>query len=198
MKRFCLLLWKHLLVILEVLLSPVYVKDMLMKKSNSKFLLAPLKLFTNFENTFTNSLQRPYSGELILGILTGNRTWSCSQILSPWLRDIVDSRIGLSCCSPSAYVVWRAGTTTLFQSRLYHPSQGLRIWLQDHRRSQDQFATIWRGNNYNKNFIAQQNKIHPAGTWKCIFSILESLDGPYIYHTKFRLVQLPSSIFLDL
>jgi hypothetical protein len=45
---------------------------MLMKKSNSKFLLAPLKLFTNFENTYTNSLQRPYSGELILGILTGN------------------------------------------------------------------------------------------------------------------------------
>jgi len=51
------------------------------------------------------------------------------QILSPWLGYIVDSGIGLSYRPISLYVAWRAGTTTLYQSRLYLPSQGLRIWL---------------------------------------------------------------------
>jgi hypothetical protein len=35
----------------------------LLKKSKSKFLLASIKLLTNFENHFTNPLQRPYSGD---------------------------------------------------------------------------------------------------------------------------------------
>jgi hypothetical protein len=30
-----------------------------------------------------------------------------------------------------AYVAWRDGTTTLCQSQLYPPIQGLRIWLQE-------------------------------------------------------------------
>jgi hypothetical protein len=34
-----------------------------MKKSNSKFLLAPLKLLTNFKNPSNNPLQRPVSGD---------------------------------------------------------------------------------------------------------------------------------------
>ncbi len=44
------------------------------------------------------------------------------------LRDIVeiwDCRTG-----PPDFVVWRPGTTSPWQSRLYPPSQGLRIWLK--------------------------------------------------------------------
>jgi hypothetical protein len=34
-----------------------------MKKSNSKFYIAPLKLFPNFENPSSNPLQRPLTGD---------------------------------------------------------------------------------------------------------------------------------------
>jgi hypothetical protein len=34
-----------------------------MKKSKSKFFLAPLKLLTSFENPSSNPLQRPESGD---------------------------------------------------------------------------------------------------------------------------------------
>jgi hypothetical protein len=44
-----------------------------MKKSNSKFKLAHLKLVTNFENPSSNSLQRPKAAILTLKMLTGNR-----------------------------------------------------------------------------------------------------------------------------
>jgi hypothetical protein len=44
-----------------------------MKKSNSKFSLAPLKLLTNFENPFSNPLQRPESSDFTLKMLTGSR-----------------------------------------------------------------------------------------------------------------------------
>ncbi len=51
-----------------------------------------------------------------------------SQIHSPWLRDIVDSGIGLS--YQADYLAWRSVTTTLWQIWLYPPSQRLWIWLQ--------------------------------------------------------------------
>jgi hypothetical protein len=59
-------------------------------------------------------------------------TWSSIQEVKPETKfsvpdwgDIVDSGIGLLtfCIGPPAYVAWRAGTTTLCQSRLYTPSQ---------------------------------------------------------------------------
>ncbi len=56
-----------------------------------------------------------------------------NQIPSLWLVDIVDSGIGLS-CRPALlilYIGWRASTKILCLSRLYPPSQGLRIWLQN-------------------------------------------------------------------
>jgi hypothetical protein len=44
-----------------------------MKKSNSKFLLAPLKLLTQFENPSSNPLQRPYIVGFDTDMLTGSR-----------------------------------------------------------------------------------------------------------------------------
>ncbi len=49
----------------------------LMEKFKSKFLLASIKLLTNnFENPYSNPLQRPNSGDLILRIHTGSRLLS--------------------------------------------------------------------------------------------------------------------------
>jgi hypothetical protein len=44
-----------------------------MKKLNSKFYLAPLKLLTNFENPSSNLLQRPKSGDFDTERLPGSR-----------------------------------------------------------------------------------------------------------------------------
>ncbi len=44
-----------------------------------------------------------------------------SQILSPWLGDIVDSGLGLSYRHAIDYIGWRADMTTLCQRRLYPP-----------------------------------------------------------------------------
>jgi len=46
--------------------------------------------------------------------------YSCSQILSTLLVDIVNSGRRL-CTGPPAYIARRAGPTTLCQSRLYSP-----------------------------------------------------------------------------
>jgi hypothetical protein len=54
-----------------------------------------------------------------------------NQILSNWQGDIVDSGIGLLYRPASPYVARRAGTTTLWQSRLHLSCHGLRIWPQD-------------------------------------------------------------------
>ncbi len=52
---------------------------------------------------------------------------SCSQILSPWLGDIVDCDIGLS----PGYTGWRGGLVRQLYARVDYipPSQRLRIWL---------------------------------------------------------------------
>jgi hypothetical protein len=44
-----------------------------MKKSNSKFYLAPLKLLINFENPYSNPLPKPKAAILTLKMLTGIR-----------------------------------------------------------------------------------------------------------------------------
>jgi hypothetical protein len=46
---------------------------MLMEKSKSTFLLASMTLLINFENSFSNPIQRPYSGDLTLRILIESR-----------------------------------------------------------------------------------------------------------------------------
>jgi hypothetical protein len=43
------------------------------KNQTKKFKLAPLKLLTNFENPFSNPLQRPYAAILTLKMHTGSR-----------------------------------------------------------------------------------------------------------------------------
>ncbi len=58
---------------------------------------------------------------------------SCSQIKSPWMRDIhscLRHRVVVLHGLP-AYLAWRAGVTTLCRRQLYPPSQGLWIWLLD-------------------------------------------------------------------
>ncbi len=64
------------------------------------------------------------------------RSEPCSLILSLWLG-------GLSRLWP-AYVAWRAGTTTICQSRLYPPSQELRIWPQISRNLQYKVKSVKR------------------------------------------------------
>jgi hypothetical protein len=53
-----------------------------MKISNSKFLLAPLKLLTNFENHSSTTLEDkdPKAAILTLKMLTGSRLWFCKII----------------------------------------------------------------------------------------------------------------------
>jgi hypothetical protein len=49
-------------------------------------------------------------------------------LVSDW-GDKADNGIGFR-TGLKGYIGWRAGTTTLCHSRLYPPSQRLRIWLQ--------------------------------------------------------------------
>ncbi len=91
----------------------------------------------NFSNNDTESIghrRRNWRSSLLDD--DKGSVWACAlgkltsgQILSPWLGDIVDSGIGLSYRPASLCIAWRAGTTTLFQSRLNPPSQGIKIWL---------------------------------------------------------------------
>jgi len=62
---------------------------------------------------------------LLRGIVT---TRSVAGFKDPWLGDKVNSGIGLS-YRPASHVAWRAYTTILRRSWLYHPSQGLWIRL---------------------------------------------------------------------
>ncbi len=66
----------------------------------------------------------PRKGVHKLGVLL-----SRGQILSSWLRHKVDSGIGSSYWPASLCIACRAGKKATCQSRLDHPSQGLRIWL---------------------------------------------------------------------
>ncbi len=82
---------------------------------------------------FSNQIHSPWLGEIYSSWLRhrGCRTWGLfsNQIHSPWLGEIYSSWLrhrGCRTCS-QAYVACRAGTTTLCQSWLYPPSQGLCI-----------------------------------------------------------------------
>jgi hypothetical protein len=55
---------------------------------------------------------------------------SNSQILSPWLRNIVDSRIGLS-CRPASLCSLAGRYDNPMPESTISPTQGLRIWLLD-------------------------------------------------------------------
>ncbi len=72
------------------------------------------------------------------------------------MRDKVDYGVGLS-FRPASLVAWQAGTTTLCHSRLYSPSQRLRIWPQYCR------ATCLQTNvqHINQTFLKVATIFHP-------------------------------------